>query len=625
MKSLSKISPRATFDRIERRFGRARRLAGTLSVGLFLLGATCMIQIAATPEDSKFWGELDLFAKGVRTVPYSVLIVTAWLVALWALTNRLRLAGLLVLGLWLPAALASAAKLSTLDLPLLPTDLFLAGDVAAVFHREFLAFGGPTKAGLLAATGALVLAAGWVMPRPRLRPWVRLAMAGLAGAVIGSLFSPRMNMFANQPDQFRRYDWDTKRTYSENGFIVGLAMNSHYLMVDRPPDYSEAAVRRIVRGLPPPAKTSSELRPNVILVLSESFSDPTRFPGTIFVSDPVPTFHRLQQEFGGLDLVSPVFGGLTCNAEFEVLTGMNMMFFPQPNQAYVQYIRRPVQSLASVLRQRGYRTVALHAQGGMHNDAQVQPLLGFEQFVPGEQWVNRKRVAGWMIDAAASLETIRWADSLEQPFFISVNTIEGHTPYNQAKYGPDPWDIRFTKPLSDQAREILAAYARGLHNADSALKLLIDHFRNREEPTLIVFYGDHLPILGENLLVYKETGFCPPGCGSASLPMRTVPAVIWNNFGKRLWATSGEIGMPQMLPIVLDLLEAPKPAHVRLVEEVGTRWPIISTVGCIDAAGTVKRLEEIIADPLIRDYRLMQYDLLFGKRFFLQIGQNEAD
>ena len=143
-------------------------------------------------------------------------------------------------------------------------------------------------------------------------------------------------------------------------------MNSHYLMVDPPPDYSEAAVRRIVRDVPPPANTASELRPNLILVLSESFSDPTRFPGTAFVSDPVPTFHSLQQEFGSVDLVSPVFGGLTCNAELEVLTGMNMRFFPQPARPYVQYVRRPVQSLAVVLRQRGYRTVALHAGRNPH-------------------------------------------------------------------------------------------------------------------------------------------------------------------------------------------------------------------------------------------------------------------
>ena len=82
--------------------------------------------------------------------------------------------------------------------------------------------------------------------------------------------------------------------------------------------------------------------------------------------------------------------------------------------------------------------------------------------------------------------------------------------------------------------------------------------------------------------------------------------------------------MPQMLPLVLDLLEAPKPAHVRLVEKVGTRWPILSTVGCVDPAGAVKRLEEISADPLIRDYRLMQHDLIFGKRHFLQVGQHAA-
>ena len=119
-----------------------------------------------------------------------------------------------------------------------------------------------------------------------------------------------------------------------------------------------------------------------------------------------------------------------------------------------------------------------------------------------------------MSDESTAREIIRRADRFERPYFICLNTIEGHTPYDQDKYGTDPCDIRFTKPVSEEAREVLTAYTYGLHNADSALELLIEHFSNRKEPTLIVFYGDHLPDLGEHLLVYRETGSARRGAAA---------------------------------------------------------------------------------------------------------------
>ena len=102
--------------------------------------------------------------------------------------------------------------------------------------------------------------------------------------------------------------------------------------------------------------------------------------------------------------------------------------------------------------------------------------------------------------------------------------------------------------------------------------------------------------------------------------MRTVPMVIWNNYGRRLPATAGPLGMCQAFPILLDLAGVHKPPHARLVEKVGARWPIVSTAGVFNAAGEPLSPEAAAEEPLLRDYRLMQYDLLFGDQHFLRAG-----
>jgi phosphoglycerol transferase MdoB-like AlkP superfamily enzyme len=589
---------------------RARpRVTGMAAVAS-LAGAVFAVQVASEPSGHRFWPALGLFAGRVWPVLASVVVLFALWALLWAATHRARLSAALTVALWLPAALANAAKLASLDLPLLPLDVYRLGDVAALSGGGWLRFGGWAKFAGLAVLAAPLALAFAVMPSPKARPRTR-AIAGSAAALFFALlFFPATNVFAHLTTPFPRYSWDSRWTCEQNGFVAFFAMNCRYVRAEEPPGYSEEAVARIIRELPPPTAKTSDLRPNVIVVLSESFSDVTKIPGVEFETDPLPTLHELQRDFGRLDLVSPVYCGITCNAELEVLTGLNMRFFPEPSVAWVDSIRRPVPSLASILRSHGYRALAMHAVGGMHNDALVQPLLGFEKCIPGSDWVNRDAM-GWLVtDEAVTKEVVRVSRDLKRPWFLSVNTIEGHAPYD-GKY-PDPkCGIRFTKPLSEESRRILEGYAFGLSRADRALRELIDAYRDSKEPTLILFYGDHLPDLGDNFLAWRETGFLPPGEGSTCLAMRTVPAAIWNNYGKRLPELGGSVGMSSVLPLLLDALELPKPAHVRLVEQVGTRCAVVSTAGCFDAHGNR-------CEPDLADYSLMQYDLLFGKRHFLE-------
>ncbi len=598
---------------------RKNRPLNVLTIALLPLLATALIQFVSMPFTFDHPLESIQWQPAFWPIVGNLIVIAATLAIFWAVTNRLALAGVLTLVPWLFLAVANCSKMACLDLPLMPGDFTLLGDVVRVFHGEFLVFGGWGKIWLAAGPAAGMVLVLVLLPRVRMGLWRRVLLGVASGAFIATLFSSHTNAFGLLSDYYPKYNWDTKKTYAANGFAVCLAMHCRYLTVQPPDGYGEPAVREIIAALPPATQPAGDLRPNLIVVLSESFRDPTLFPGVEFGDDPVPTFHGLQKEFGSLDVVSPVFAGLTCNAEFEVLTGFNMAFFPRGTGAYVDYIRRPAPSLAWILRDRGYRAISLHAVMGVHSDVQVQPLLGFEQVIGGPQWRNNMWVGGWMSDESSMRETIAYADELAAkgaPYFICVNTIEGHTPYNRDKYGDTADGIRFTKPLSDEAREIMTSYAHGLKNADAGLKLLIDHFRDSKRPTLIVFYGDHLPWMGDNLLVFRETGYCPDGQGGECMEMHAQQAVVWNNYGRRLPEPRGPVGMTQMLPTILDLMDIPKPPHIRLLEKVAKRWPVVSTCGLVDSAGNRATLDQAESDPDLRAYRIMQHDLLFGDKHF---------
>ncbi|MCE9583782.1 MAG: LTA synthase family protein, partial [Planctomycetes bacterium] len=513
----------------------------------YLFSAMSLVQILSSPDGPGFLTSLAPFFTRPMPILGTLAVLGAFWVVLWALTHRARLSAAILLVIWLPPAIANAAKLASLDLPLLPPDIYRALEVARVFHGDFVRPSGWGKFLLLAAVAAPLLAAFFLLPAPKGRFRTRIATGLAAAAFLGSFFFPATNVFAHFPNSFTSYSWDSRHTCDRNGLVVFLAMQCRHLSVQEPAGYTAEAMDRIVAELPMPTGQTSELHPDVIVVLSESFIDPTLFPGVEYDADPVPTLHQLQRDFGRLDLVSPVFGGMTCNAEFEFLTGLNMAFFAESMGAWVDPIRRPVPSLASILRGHGYHAVSGHAMGGFHNDMQVQPLLGFERYLPGSEWTHRDKIDTWRVtDAACTQELIQWSREVPRPWFLCMNTMEGHGSYDRAKYNGASCGIRFTKPLSEKSRELLTTYSYGARNADRALAALIDAFRDAKNPTLIVFYGDHLPELGQDLLAFRETGWSLPGQRSSDLALRTVPCVLWNNFGKRLPAFDAPIGMSRM-------------------------------------------------------------------------------
>jgi len=144
--------------------------------------------------------------------------------------------------------------------------------------------------------------------------------------------------------------WDQKENYAYNGFTMAFALNVPMANVTAPEGYSAQAIEAI--AAPSSTAFTASEQPDIIMVMSESFWDPTRLPGVYFNRDPIPAVRANQAGA----IFSPEFGGMTANVEFEALTGFSNAFLPYGSIPYQQYVRRPLPSLATFLKSEGYVT-----------------------------------------------------------------------------------------------------------------------------------------------------------------------------------------------------------------------------------------------------------------------------
>ncbi len=122
----------------------------------------------------------------------------------------------------------------------------------------------------------------------------------------------------------------------------------------------------------------SNPKPNIVLIMCESFWDPTVLNGVHFSEDIMKNFNKYKKG----EIVSPAIGGGTSNVEFEALTGLSTYFLGPGVLAYNVYFRRDTPGIVSVLKDNGYNTIAIHPyMAEMYNRDKVYKFLGFDEFI----------------------------------------------------------------------------------------------------------------------------------------------------------------------------------------------------------------------------------------------------
>ena len=531
---------------------------------------------------------------------------------------------LLVLG-----SLISYFKLKLIGVPFFPWDLKMNKEVVDILPLVM-------NASMLRYIVALVVFIGLIflmrliLPRFSL-PLITRISVGLLSLLLLYLFAIKIPpvKWLMQQSQVSNILWNQQQNYSLNGQSLAFMMNLQNSKMPTPVGYNEASIKAIADKLSAQSlsatamvggsPTATTKKPNVIFVMNEAFWDPTLMTNVTFSEDPVPTIHQLQKETTSGYMLSPQIGGGTSNVEFEVLTGDSVSFLPNGAIAYQQYIHKPLPSLASYFSDQGYKTLALHSYVSyFYNRENVYKYLGFESFKSSENFVNPEIKGGFISDDEFSRNLIAEVDKTEDPMFVYGITMQNHGSYeNKTRYSNLP--IKVKGNFTPDAQQLIDNYTQGAHDADHGLKLLIDHFKQSAEPTIIIFYGDHLPMLGYDYDVFHQSGFVQSGKPEEwSLEeikkMHSVPFVMWSNMN--LPNKSFPIMSNAFLgPFVLDMLHMKMPAPFAANFEVSQKVPGLISNLVIDAD---QKLYAKVPDKdkaVVEQYKQLQYDELFGKKY----------
>ena len=597
-----------------------RTLSGDRSALFTLLIATALV---FTVELIVRWSlpeTVAYFTDPMRPAWTTVAVFFLAMLGVDALFGREHKAALLVAPLAVVPAFISQQKQVFLSDPLYPTDFLFGRQImelmpVLVKDRPWTAVG--VVAGLIAAivVGALLLRFAW-RNFPKLTRRERLMRIAFALPLLVAFWNIMdYNQFSWIRDRLRVIPimWDQTENYRHNGFALAFAINLPMANVNAPAGYMADAIDRIpVKSLP--AGTTHRGKPDVIVLMSESFWDPTRLPKVKLTPDPMPTIRELQ----GGNVFSPEFGGMTANVEFEALTGFSNAFLPYGSIPYQQYIRNPIPSLATFFRGEGYVSRAIHPfQGWFWNRTAVYKAFGFDMFRSEENMPAMQKRGIFASDESLTEEIIRQADEVEDPFFFFAVTLQGHGPYEANRYAKNTIKVEGDLPEAD--RQVLATYAQGVKEADDSLKMLMDWAKERDRETIIVLFGDHLPPLNT---VYSSTGYMKGITAERKGPKdqmkaeHETPLVVWSNkTGPK--KNIGTISPAFLSYQILKQAGYEHPYYTGFLGKVYDHYRVLDRYMLIRKNG--KEVADWLRQPKIpaslRDYRFLQHDMMFGKRY----------
>ena len=242
---------------------------------------------------------------------------------------------------------------------------------------------------------------------------------------------------------------------------------------------------------------AEEERPNIIFLQLESFIDPELITAIRLSQPATPYWNELQEKYSTGWLTVPSVGAGTANTEFEVICGMSVKFFGPGEYPYKSILsEQTCESYAYDLKALGYSAHAIHNHRGvfyMRNTAFSN--LGFDTFTSLEYMSNVvKTPRNWAKDNVLTGEIIAALDSTENLDYIYTISVQGHGKYPEKQVLENP-PITVTQAPTEDLKWQYEYYVNQIYEMDRFVEALTKELAKRDEPTVLVMYGDHLPAL----------------------------------------------------------------------------------------------------------------------------------
>ena len=447
-------------------------------------------------------------------------------------------------------------------------------------------------------------------PKGRQRLGRKLLWGSIAGMVIylfAFFFTPLLPTIGIYTQQWRT---------QQNGFLLNFTTAIRYSFVSEPDGYDADKVAQTARSYRSQSVTDAgELPENLIFIMNESFSDLTAaFPNLELSEDPLAFYHSLTENTVKGTMISPVTGGGTANVEFEYLTGDSLAFLPSSTVAYQLYLYDGCPSLVSQAKDLGYHTIAFHPYlSSGWNRTSVYPWLGFDEVHFQEDVQDPQYIRNYVSDLSDYEQLFRWTEENDGPTMIFNVTMQNHSGYSQG-WNNLSGDVNVTGGAKSSS--ITTQYFSLMKESDQAIQALVEHYSQVDEKTMIVFFGDHQPPLGntffETLYGKKLDERDPEEVQQAY----ETPFFIWVNYDiperDDLRISSNYLGV-----LAAEVAGLPLTGYQQLLSRLMDALPVASTAGYVTAEGQItQEVEELpgYVQSLYREYELAAYNHLFDEK-----------
>ena len=370
------------------------------------------------------------------------------------------------------------------------------------------------------------------------------------------------------------FPWNQMVNYNQNGVIIPFIQSSSHLSsavpeATTPPDASFYEVSPINRRA-----VATPAQPNIVVIMSESFADFDNIKA-IKSSEPVmPFYDQLKNSPNARsgNLLVSIFGGGTCNTEFEFLTGSSMLFMADGSLPYNSYFAQRTHGLPDLLNQQGYRSVAIHPYIETFWDRNlVYPALGFSDFISLEDFPPGGLVRDFVGDQAdfAQIEaTLKNKKANERLFVFSV-TMQNHFPYRSSEEILSTLDYNIKLPDMTDV-ESVELYLSMVRQSDDALRDLVYAIAQSGEPTIVLLFGDHLPGNNNSFRNFYEMLFNKNLADltlAETQKLYETPWLIWANYS--LPPLESQVLSPNFLATtLLDLTGSAKSPYFQQVADL---------------------------------------------------------
>lgn len=395
-----------------------------------------------------------------------------------------------------------------------------------------------------------------------------------------------------------------------NGFYVNFLTKLKGTGIKEPDGYSQQFLDEIAKNYTRESHVI-EKRPDIIMIMVEAFGD-LRVMGDLQTdAEVMPFYDSIEEDVIRGSAIVSVYGGGTCNSEFEALTGFSMANLPFKTFPFQQYIKQDTWSMAHYLDKLGYKTMATHPEKDINWKRNVAyPYLGFEETHFIEDYPRENLVRTHVSDREMYEQMISWYESekKDSPLFYFGVTMQNHSPYDSANF-------EATVNLEGYSKEYpeVEQYLTLTQKSDSAIRYLVEYFKTVEKDVVVVVFGDHMPKLET---FYEELNGGPLDSLQDELNKRTIPFFIWTNYDIKEKET-GCISLNYLSNYIYEAAGIELPVYNQFLEDVEEKIPAISALGYYSAEKeSVAKLEEMTEQEqeLMRKYESLQYNGMFDSK-----------